>query len=68
MQTDIIKDFKLKESGPISVVSFIGFSQSETASNLHSIANAIVEKNVFGQVCSGIDKALKFISLFTIWE
>lgn len=47
---DIIKDFKLQESVPISIVSFIGFSQSETTTNLHSIANAIVEKNVFGQV------------------
>lgn len=47
---DIIKGFKLQDSASISVVSFIGFSQSETTSNLHSIANAIVEKNVFGQV------------------
>ncbi|RIA91247.1 hypothetical protein C1645_767987 [Glomus cerebriforme] len=49
---DIIKDFKLQDSAPISVVSFIGFSQSETTSKLHSIANAIVEKNVFGQISS----------------
>ncbi|CAG8581451.1 411_t:CDS:10 [Funneliformis caledonium] len=47
---DTLKDFKLQEAAPISVVSFIGFSQSETTSKLHLIANAIVEKNVFGQI------------------
>ncbi|CAG8652201.1 681_t:CDS:10 [Gigaspora margarita] len=41
---------KFQNFATVSVVTFIGFSQSDTTSKISSIANAIIEKNVFGQV------------------
>ncbi|RIB10761.1 hypothetical protein C2G38_163489 [Gigaspora rosea] len=40
---------KFQNFATVSVVTFIGFSQSDTTSKITSIANAIIEKNVFGQ-------------------
>ncbi|KAF0472743.1 protein SMG8 [Gigaspora margarita] len=40
---------KFQNFATVSVVTFIGFSQSDTTSKISSIANAIIEKNVFGQ-------------------
>ncbi|CAG8578307.1 13154_t:CDS:10, partial [Cetraspora pellucida] len=40
---------KFQNFATVSVVTFIGFSQNDTTSKISSIANAIIEKNVFGQ-------------------
>ncbi|CAG8747349.1 21402_t:CDS:2, partial [Racocetra persica] len=43
---------KFQNFAAVSVVTFIGFSQNDTTSKISSIANTIIEKNVFGQpVC-----------------
>ncbi|CAJ0828151.1 11097_t:CDS:10 [Entrophospora sp. SA101] len=46
---ELLEKTGVRDFSSLSVVSFLGLSQNETTTNVSSVANAIIEKNVFGQ-------------------
>ncbi|CAG8490317.1 1111_t:CDS:10, partial [Acaulospora colombiana] len=57
---------KIQSKASVSVVTFLGLTNSEATSSLSSIANAIVEKTVFGQ-SSVFSKSTNTMSLTKIF-
>ncbi|CAG8561680.1 2805_t:CDS:10 [Ambispora leptoticha] len=53
---ETLRRTRLNDASLVSVVAFVGFTRSGTTPSMASVANAILERNIFGQTACCVDQ------------